>query len=115
MGLELGGDDYLAKPFNPRELLARIKAILRRAGPGVTFDSDARKPVFIKAGGLTLNTARQTVAINRPPRGHRTVVLLAQPPRLCADFYSGPYHAGYPLAGYERLLWSQRAGRPVLG
>ena len=34
VGLELGADDYLAKPFNPRELLARIRAILRRAGAG---------------------------------------------------------------------------------
>ena len=33
VGLEVGADDYLAKPFNPRELLARIKAVLRRAGP----------------------------------------------------------------------------------
>ena len=32
IGLELGADDYLAKPFNPRELLARIRAVLRRAG-----------------------------------------------------------------------------------
>ncbi len=34
VGLEMGADDYLAKPFNPRELLARIKAVLRRAHPG---------------------------------------------------------------------------------
>lgn len=34
LGLELGADDYLAKPFNPRELLARIRAVLRRAGGG---------------------------------------------------------------------------------
>lgn len=33
IGLEMGADDYLAKPFNPRELLARMKAILRRSGP----------------------------------------------------------------------------------
>ena len=33
IGLEMGADDYLAKPFNPRELIARIRAILRRAGP----------------------------------------------------------------------------------
>lgn len=32
IGLEIGGDDYLTKPFNPRELLARVKAVLRRAG-----------------------------------------------------------------------------------
>ena len=34
VGLELGADDYLAKPFNPRELLARVRAVLRRAAPG---------------------------------------------------------------------------------
>jgi DNA-binding response OmpR family regulator len=36
VGLELGADDYLPKPFNPRELLARLRAILRRRDPGVT-------------------------------------------------------------------------------
>lgn len=36
IGLELGADDYLAKPFSPRELTARVKAVLRRAGGGVT-------------------------------------------------------------------------------
>ncbi|WP_271910072.1 response regulator [Vreelandella alkaliphila] len=36
LGLELGADDYIAKPFNPRELLARIKAVLRRARPAAT-------------------------------------------------------------------------------
>lgn len=39
IGLEMGADDYLAKPFNPRELLARIRGVLRRAG-GETTDSD---------------------------------------------------------------------------
>src|SRR5690606_40919861 len=48
LGLELGADDYLAKPFNPRELLARIKAVLRRqtsvvpGAPGATDEEDVR-------------------------------------------------------------------------
>ena len=65
VGLELGGDDYLTKPFNPRELLARIKAILRRAGSGVAGDPEPGKRLLIKAGGLTLNTARQSVSTEK--------------------------------------------------
>jgi two-component system phosphate regulon response regulator OmpR len=42
VGLELGADDYLPKPFNPRELLARLKAVLRRAGSGKRDDAVLR-------------------------------------------------------------------------
>ncbi len=64
VGLELGGDDYLPKPFNPRELLARMKAILRRAVSGEKEDSLRKESLFIKAGGLTLNRARQTITMD---------------------------------------------------
>ena len=61
VGLELGADDYMPKPFNPRELLARIKAVLRRLRPergasGAGLDA-------IKAGGLTLHLSRQTLLV----------------------------------------------------
>ena len=58
IGLELGADDYMAKPFNPRELLARIRAILRRAGetPGVRAISGAHTLRFV---GWTLDPARR--------------------------------------------------------
>ena len=53
LGLELGADDYLAKPFNPRELVARIRAVLRRAAP-----AGATPPqVSQRFGPLTLDTA----------------------------------------------------------
>jgi len=42
VGLEMGADDYLVKPFNPRELLARIKAVLRRSGAGRSRDTGGR-------------------------------------------------------------------------
>ncbi len=58
IGLELGADDYVPKPFNPRELLARIRAVLRRAGdaPEQRTDPAARTLVF---SGWTLEPARR--------------------------------------------------------
>ncbi len=43
VGLEIGGDDYVTKPFSPRELSARVKALLRRARPTVTPSADCRR------------------------------------------------------------------------
>jgi two-component system phosphate regulon response regulator OmpR len=62
VGLELGADDYLPKPFDPRELLARIKAVLRR---GLTMEEGIEKDesLIINVGGLTLNRARQTLSV----------------------------------------------------
>ena len=60
-GLDLGADDYLAKPFEPRELLARIRTVLRRAGaPGGSGTSTARALRF--AGWLLDRAARKLVA-----------------------------------------------------
>lgn len=61
VGLELGADDYLPKPFNPRELLARIKAVLRRL-PG-REKGRVNEDIFVRAGGLILNRAKQTLLI----------------------------------------------------
>jgi two-component system, OmpR family, phosphate regulon response regulator OmpR len=58
IGLELGADDYLAKPFEPRELLARIRAILRRNGEGPTKNS--RTMVF---GSLEIDRDARTVQV----------------------------------------------------
>lgn len=56
VGLEVGADDYLAKPFNPRELLARIRAVLRR-GSGIKAEAaGADKPIF---GPFALDLAAQ--------------------------------------------------------
>ena len=57
IGLELGADDYLPKPFNPRELLARIKAVLRRTESDTATDI----PDILRAGGLALDRQRQKI------------------------------------------------------
>lgn len=62
VGLELGADDYMAKPFNPRELLARIKAVIRRyeASAPAALSADVSR---LNAGGLTLNVSKQTLLV----------------------------------------------------
>ena len=72
VGLELGADDYLAKPFNPRELLARIRAVLRRVEP-----SDA--PQF-KTGGLVIDFAAREVSVD----GARQTLTAHEYELLCA-------------------------------
>ncbi len=59
VGLEMGADDYLAKPFNPRELVARIRTVLRRAAPaGVPIGGDASGYAF---AGYMLRDAERTL------------------------------------------------------
>jgi DNA-binding response OmpR family regulator len=59
VGLELGADDYLSKPFNPRELVARIRAILRRA----SNRSRSNVPDVLVVGPITLNTGTHLVHV----------------------------------------------------
>jgi two-component system response regulator CpxR len=61
LGLEIGADDYLPKPFNPRELTARIRAILRRANQVVT----AQSSVPMVVGNLELNPGSRVARIGR--------------------------------------------------
>jgi two-component system response regulator CpxR len=61
VGLEIGADDYLPKPFNPRELVARIRAVLRRTTAGSNGDG---VPEAVKVGDVELDPATRTVRQN---------------------------------------------------
>jgi two-component system alkaline phosphatase synthesis response regulator PhoP len=81
VGLELGADDYLVKPFSPRELLARVRAVLRRS-QGM---ADASEGQPLTAGELTVDPARRLVTV----RG-RAVELTATEFDLVARMATGP-------------------------
>ncbi len=71
-GLEVGADDYVTKPFSPRELLLRVRAVARRQP-----DQGAAKPVPVKAGGIALDRASMTATI-----GSKKLVLTSTEYRL---------------------------------
>src|SRR5437773_2488625 len=61
VGLELGADDYLPKPFNPRELVARIHAVLRRRVAPLPPGAPAVEPEKVSFGNMTINLATRTL------------------------------------------------------
>src|SRR5450631_2837197 len=61
VGLEIGADDYLPKPFNPRELLARMRAILRRNNPAEAMPDGVVQAHRLSVAGLDLDTGSRSV------------------------------------------------------
>jgi two-component system OmpR family response regulator len=81
IGLELGADDYVPKPFNPRELLARIRAVLRRAGDARERRAVASSQTPLRFAGWTLEPARRRLldpnGVEVPLTGGEFLLLLA--------------------------------------
>jgi two-component system, OmpR family, phosphate regulon response regulator OmpR len=64
VGLEMGADDYLPKPFNPRELVARINAVLRRKGPNEIPGAPSETPQTFQFGDFVLDLGTRTLKKN---------------------------------------------------
>jgi len=94
-GLDLGADDYLAKPFSPRTLLARVRALLRRAG--------VEKPAPLSSGDLVLDLETQSVRV----RGAAPVRLTNLEARLLQLLLANGGHT-LPLERLTSHVWGYR-------
>jgi DNA-binding response OmpR family regulator len=99
VGLELGADDYIAKPFRMRELLARVAAALRRPLLGVSAPVDTTPPPALTSGDLILNPATYTAT-----RGERLLTLKPRAFELLGFFMAHP-HQVFSREQLLQQLW----------
>ena len=104
IGLELGADDYITKPFSPREVVARVRAVLRRTQKPVTT------PEIIESGDIMIDLLRHRVNVTgqsvelTPTEFDLLVVMASQPGRAFSRMQLLESTQGETFEGYERTI-----------
>ena len=105
IGLELGADDYIPKPFSPREVVARVKAVLRRTAASGTVSAKV-----LELDDLTINMEEHTVILNgaivdlTPTEFNILALMAAQPGRVFSRLQLLESAQGTTFEGYERTI-----------
>jgi two-component system alkaline phosphatase synthesis response regulator PhoP len=104
VGLELGADDYIVKPFSPKELVARVRAVLRRSVQA------PQAPAVLQSGDITLDVARHAVEVSgrrvelTPSEFDLLAALLREPGRVFTRLQLLEASQGGAYTGYERTV-----------
>ncbi len=104
IGLELGADDYVVKPFSPREIVARVRAVLRRA------EGTPVRPAVVSASGVTLDLTRRTASVDGRPLDLTTMefdllaLLVEHPGQVFTRLQLLDRAQGNAYEGYERTI-----------
>ena len=111
-GLELGADDYVVKPFSPREVVARVRAVLRRTTQVHRSGADSGAPArtVLQAGPIRLDMAKRTVTVDGEAKALTTAqfdiltALMLEPGRVFTRMQLLVRIQGSAFEGYERTI-----------